>query len=224
MGKHKRSREELEQELREQSEALRASATAYDSGKLWEAKRLATTAYTLLHDGGKNSKSLLGQLGLKGPMLSTADHGPNAPMPLATFTIGLQKGGPGMTFVPVLSEHKASQTLSFNKWYEEPVFVSGALSLSRKNLIFTFRSQVGGAHVDGSINDDAFHWLDTKGPIHVKTGPPGPAHDIHGNEVECPPALQDIFADYDGYVPNGHSATMRQIAWELDYKLKSVGY
>lgn len=224
MAKHPRSKLELQVELGEQAEALRSSAVAYDSGKLWEAKRLATTAYILLHDGGRNSKSLLAQLGVKGEMLSTADHGSDAPLPLASLTIGMAAANPGMTFSPVLTGYTTSRTLPFNKWYEEPVFVSGTLRLTRKNLIFTFRSQAGGAHVDGSITNDAFQWLHKKSPIHVKTGPTSPARDSEGNEVECPPELEQIFAEYDGPVPNGHAASMRQIAWEIDHKLQSLGY
>lgn len=38
-------------ELSEQLSALRASCPGYDAGHQWEAKRIATALYTLLHDG-----------------------------------------------------------------------------------------------------------------------------------------------------------------------------
>lgn len=225
MARHRRTRDELEQELREQAEALRASAAEYDNGKLWEAKRLATTAYVLLHDGGRNSRSLLGQLGLKGEMLSTAKHDDSSPMPLAIITIDVKAGGNGTTFTPFLDLHSTvRRMIPFSKWYAEDVFIGRHLRLSRKNLIFTFRSQAGGAHVDPDITDDSFQWLKTSGPIHVSSGPPGPAIDQYGNEVPCPPELENIFANLNGPVPNGHFASMRQIAWEIDQKLRAVGY
>lgn len=225
MARHIRTQTELEQELREQAEALRVSAASYDSGKLWEAKRLATTAYILLHDGGRNSRSLLGQLGLKGLMLSTANHDDSSPMPLAIITMDVQAGGKGASFTPFLDQYSTHrQTLPFSKWYEETVFVSGSLRLSRKNLIFTFRSQAGGAHVDASISDDAFQWLRTNSPIHLGPASVGPPRDAEGNEVECPPELENIFADLSGPVPNGHFASMRQIAWEIDQTLIALGY
>lgn len=225
MTRHIRSREELEQELREQAEALRASAASYDQGRLWEAKRLATTAYILLHDGGRNSRSLLGQLGLKGPMLSTAKHDDSSPMPLAVIEMDVRAGGKGVTFKAFLDEHSTERSmLSFSKWYEETVFINGSHRLSRKNLIFTFRSQAGGAHVDANITNEAFQWLRTNSPIQISSGSPGLARDAQGNEVECPPELENIFADLSGPVPNGDAASMRQIAWEIDQKLIAIGY
>lgn len=224
MGEYTRSRAELEQELREQAAALRSSASGYDAGQLWEAKRLASTAFILLHDGGRNSKSLFGQLGINTEFLSSAKLDGDSPLPLAIVTMDMKAGGSGMTFTPFLDEHStARRKLKFKKWWKEPVFLSGTLRLSRKNLVFAFRSQAGGAHVDPAITDDAFNWLRTNSPIHVSSGPPGPAHDEHGSEVECPPELDGIFADLQGPVPNGHFASMRQIAWEIDQTLQDLG-
>lgn len=192
---------------------------------MWEAKRLATAAYLLLHDGGRNSRSLLGQLGLKGQMMSTANHDEDALLPLAIIEIDVKAGGKGMTFKPFLDAHsKKRRFTSFSKWYEEPIFQNGKLTLTRKNLIFTLRSQVGGSHADGVITDESFQWLRTSSPIHVKTAPAGPARDADGNEVDCPPELEGIFAAFDGPVPNGHLASMRQIAWEIDQKLQELTY
>lgn len=225
MPRHRRSQDELQQELHEQAAALRASAAGYDSGHLWEAKRLATTAYVLLHDGGRNCRSLLGQLGLKGPMMSTANDDPGALLPLAVIEVDVKAGGAGMTFKPFLEMHSTKRrTLPFSRWYEEPVFENGRLNLTRKNLICTFRSQVGGSHADAVITDESFQWLRTNSPIHVKTAPAGAARDADGNEIECPSELEGIFADFDGAVPNGHFASMRQIAWEIDQKLQELGY
>jgi len=219
-----RSRRELEEELREQAAALRASASAYDTGALWEAKRLATTAYILLHDGDGKSKSLLKQLGLKGEMLSTADHRPEAPLPLAIITIDMNAGGKGMSFVPRLSEHSNDRRIiPFKKWYKEPIFCHGNLRLNRMNLIFTFRHQAGGAHVDPTITNEPFKWLMRNSPIRIKSEPARTFRDENGNDVEFSAEFPNIIAEYDGPVPNGHYASMRQIAWEIDQRLLDIG-
>lgn len=211
---------DLEQELREQAEALRSSATAYDSGKLWEAKRLAATAYILVHDGGKNSRSLLGQLGLKGAFLSSAD--PSTPIPLALITVPMRADDGPMTFSPHLDARAAAHRwLPFKKWYRQIVFESGRLRMSRMNLICTFRHQAGGAHVDQEIKDEAFRWLTINSPYRIDVEPP---KDEAGQPIELPPELEGFFAEHSGPVPNGHYASMRQIAWELDQTLASLGF
>jgi hypothetical protein len=55
---------ELEQHLIEQMSFMRRSARDFDAGDESEAKRLALYIRTLVYDS-RNSKSLLGQLGLK---------------------------------------------------------------------------------------------------------------------------------------------------------------
>jgi hypothetical protein len=78
--------------------------------------------------------------------------------------------------------------------------------------------------VDAGLSDEAFQWLRVNSPIHVASSPRGSARDPEGNEVECPPELENIFAEFDGGVPNGHYASMRQVAWEIDQKLLGLGY
>jgi hypothetical protein len=86
--------------------------------------------------------------------------------------------------------------------------------LSRKNLIFALRHQMGGGHVDANITDDALQWL-VRG-AHVLS--PEQWKDAQGNVVESP--APEVAS---GPVPNGHWATMRQIGWELDFALTSLG-
>jgi hypothetical protein len=63
-----RPREEVLDALNQQREALIASCKSYDEGNRWEALRLATAVYIIVHDGGRNSKSILTQLGLRGSL------------------------------------------------------------------------------------------------------------------------------------------------------------
>jgi hypothetical protein len=60
-----RTRAELVSALNEQLGAIKASSAAFDAGVTWEATRLATAAYVILHDGKRRTVSLLTQLGVK---------------------------------------------------------------------------------------------------------------------------------------------------------------
>jgi hypothetical protein len=64
MARHKQTKEDLAQHLREHVDWLEESMASFDSGKEHSAKRLAHTMRTLLHDTTK-SHSLLGQLAVK---------------------------------------------------------------------------------------------------------------------------------------------------------------
>src|SRR5262245_34753110 len=64
---NKRARSELIILIEEQRQALAASCQNFDRGNEWEAARLATCVFTLVHDGGPIT-SLLTQLGLRAPL------------------------------------------------------------------------------------------------------------------------------------------------------------
>ena len=204
---------DLQLELREQISALRASCNAYDAGQLWEAKRLATSAYILLHDGGRNSKALLSQLGLKTQMqfLSTrkAILDGDYTLSLTNITFNIPNGT--MTYSPTLAKDTPHNWQKFSKWYDEKIFGNaGSLSLTRKNIIFALRNKMGGSHVDARVDDDGINWL--------KKG----AHSITINDTEfsenLPPQLQFPPVP-QGLVPNNHFAVMRQIAYEISESL-----
>ncbi|HYN45978.1 MAG TPA: hypothetical protein VES64_04735 [Allosphingosinicella sp.] len=221
MPAYVKTRTDLENELTDQLSALRDSATAYDAGKLWEAKRLAATAFILLHDGGRRTQSLLTQLGIRRGMTFTSTVKPpeaNSPLPLAMINVDVVNGV--ATYAPFLDGQSTHRNeLKFSKWYDERVFETGAgRPLSRKNLIYALRNQMGGGHVDGEIEDEAVHWL-TKG-VHTVTSD-DPWRDEAGNVVEDVPFAKPF---QGGSVPNGHLATMRQIGWELDFSLRRAGY
>lgn len=219
MPAHTKTSDELQQELFEQLEALRDSAAAYDSGKLREAKRLAAVAYILLHDSGQ--KSLLSRLGVRRDMqfLSTVKPAEvGSPLPLAMIEGNIFTGT--VTYAPFLDQESSHRRdLKFSKWYKEPVFaLDSGKQLSRMNLIHALRNQMGGGHVDGVVSDEAVHWL--------RRG----AHTISAETPwldETGKAAEDVPFETSGYcgpIPNGHWATMRQIAWELNFSLARSGY
>lgn len=204
MGNYQRTPEDLERELGEQIEELVARCQAFDQGTLWEAKSIATSIYKLVQDGRPPIRSLLGALGHKGSMqfLSTsigmpADHSPHAPL---TRQIADNRGTP--SFQPLLDRGWVRQMMDFDSWWDEPVFQSESGEiLTRHDLVFSMRSQDGGAHVDGSFKHDAYFQLS------------------RGNNTT------NTFAGSDGVIlpwPNAHGATMRQMGEEIIESLKVV--
>lgn len=202
----KRTREELVQLLAEQRQALSASCEGYDSGKEWEAARLATAVFTLVHDGG-SIRSLLTQLGLRGSLrfissgrvvddLAVAAASP----PLVMFTLGPN----GAKFVPRLENGPPRRMveLQFTTWWAKEVIYKdyrNGVELTRRRLVFALRHQDGGGHV-GELTDDAY--------VRFKGG--GGWFAGSGNGPGAP-------------LVNGVTATMRQVAWEITRTLEQLG-
>jgi hypothetical protein len=203
MARYVRTKTDLQAALAEQRLALRSSASAYDQGHLWEAKRLATVAYTLLHDGTGRTKSLLTQMGLRGRLRFISTAREIEWMAPAIALVLIKTDHEGTACVPYCEAGLVpdrSVWLQFQSWWDLPIYktVSG-LVLCRKNLIFALRAQDGGAHFDGELPDNAYHPFATVNDERFKTGPTG---------SQIP-------------IPNAHLASMRQIGWEIEETLKS---
>lgn len=191
--------------LADQHRSLVVNGRSFDDGERWQARSLAVTAYLLVHDGGRNSKSLLGQLGLKGmPRYLSSSRGfkmehadPDArgieaypPITLAIYRLD----DAGVSYQPLchaIGMQHWYRRLKFKKWYGEYIFKTArGRTLTRENLIHTVRSKDGGAHLDPLINDEAYELL---------ARDPDPLFEVEG-----------------GVLPGAHFASMRQIAWELE--------
>lgn len=148
------TREELEAHLAEQIDFLRASAKAYDDGKEHEAKRLATPIRVLVYDF-KKSRSLLGQLGLKGiGFFDTAQD--VRPENLSTeFGIVLAELGPqGARFIAPLDASPRAEGIPvpFEAWWNKPVFRDEDRNvITRSDIVLAIANQDGGAHVDPEL-------------------------------------------------------------------------
>jgi len=193
--------------------ALIASSNSYDAGNKWEAKRLATTAYTILHDGGRNSKSLLGQMGAKDSALFLSTNQPPDVPGIQTISIlggmcAVEWGADGPNYVPVLENSFEKRYLGFDSWWNEVVFTNTrGQSITRKNLVFSLRSQDGGSHFDPSLPDNAY--------LHMKDGSDTSMRAFAG-ELKPTVNMSDSMP-----IQNGHLAIMRQVAYELMTSLKS---
>jgi len=201
--KNHRPRAELIELLKHHRQALAASCTSYDSGNEWEAARLATTVFTLVHDGG-SIISLLTRLGLRASLkFISSSHEINPKNLLADTPLIMMKMTTGQhaNYLPTLGDVPFSTgPIQFPKWWEkELIYRDGNFDLTRRRLIFALRHQDGGGHV-GDLTDTAYVRLKTEAIWYSQVG-------------ENPP--QPIY----GAV----AATMRQVAWEVTETLKAVG-
>lgn len=205
MSRHVRSEDEVRDAFKEQMLAISASSKSYDEGHLWEARRLATAAYTLLHDGTGRTKSILTQLKARAKLIFYSSARPLDPSLLPSIALINMKtsGGPWTFSAPLDGVREAPwlHEMQFPNWYEEPIFkmLNGNV-LTRKNLIFALRSQDGGSHFDGELPDNAYYYFAT----------------------ENDPRVRLVDGDVERPMPNAHLASMRQIAWEISESVKPL--
>lgn len=152
MSKYKQTREDLENHLKEQIAFLQSSADAFDGGRDIEAKRIAATLRTLLHDTGA-SKSVLAQLGLKTTLFvdSAEPITPDSVVGHQGLVIyELCMNAPARAIAPLDLPNSAPEPrIAFPVWWDAPVFVDPKKrQLSRKALVLAMANQDGGSHVD----------------------------------------------------------------------------
>jgi len=203
---------ELEQALVRQMSHLRISSKLYDEGNQWEAERLATAIYLICHDSGKNYTSVLKHVGIKEKILfpdttsltiNTANSFSMTPPMLAHW-----KTAEGLSLNARLGDVNLMAKISFNKWWDQTVFTAeNGMSMSRKNIVYRSRSKDGGAHVDATNSDEVYERLKTQSSHFTVT--------VNGS----PTWIARV-----GNFTNGHWATIRQIAHELDSALAATGY
>jgi hypothetical protein len=156
----KREKGELLELLQEQRAALHASCEGFDRGDDWEAPRLATAIFTLVHDGG-GIVSLLTQLGLRSSLrFLSSGRIVDKPNLIALSPPLLKMSGDqlrGVRFEPrpgdLAYNHRRIQFESW--WGKETIYKRDASALTRKRLVFALRHQDGGGHV-GTITDPVY--------------------------------------------------------------------
>ena len=149
---------ELNNHLDEQLGFLKSSADAYDQGNTTEAKRLALTLRLLLHDT-TNSKSLLGQLGLKNRIFydsSSFERYNGTPWDVGVYTglIGqcINIETEQISYIPILdrsADKEGTRWVGFEEWWNMVVIKDEVGHIfSRRDLILTMANKDGGAHID----------------------------------------------------------------------------
>jgi len=190
--------------------AMEKSCAAYDSGEIWEALRLATSIYTLVHDRGRN-RSILTQLGIKDSLRFVTSV---APIEIDLFrklslwtplverfhfeNEGFSEMIPLSTWFKFKDKASPFLEISFSDWWENQlIFKGGNAVLTRQQLVSTLRDQEGGSHYDEKLSSP--HYSRAKFVI-LFMRPDGSNNFSRGIEL----------------------AMMRQIAWELTQTLALI--
>lgn len=194
-----RSRSELLLSLATQMKAIEASSHSYDAGNTWEAVRLASAVYILVHDGSKKVQSIFTQLGVRGSLRFISYATPGRPGNLVRETplVMLRlTSGEGAKYIPKLGDGPLPpHQVQFHTWWEDEKIYREPDThfLNRRRLVWSLRDQEGGGHLDAEITDPAYIRFsrETEG---------GWITSVNGVERK---------------VMDGHLATMRHIAWEI---------
>lgn len=203
----KRTPSQIQEAFEIQKAALRASAENFDSGATWEALRLATAVYVLVHDGGKNSVSILSHLNKKVGLKFLCSSSPISDQNLIAShnLVFIEMSSNKVRYLPILDSFQESwRWTAFSTWWEnDPIFSSGSGKnlVSRKNLVFHLRDKEGGAHYDAKIAQAEYFEMSKK-PHWVSSV---------GDGAEAP-------------VLGLETATMRQIAFELLQTLEKAKF
>jgi hypothetical protein len=205
-----RTRAEILANLAEQRDFIRQAALHYDAGKTHYAKSIATAASVLLQDGKNRTKSIMTQLGLT-DKLSYA----NSARPLTMYPrialVSLKMNNSAISYIAHCqltgfeSETWSWFTQStFKDWWADAIFRNehGGV-ISRKGLVYSLRSQDGGAHFDAEWAAGNYREFATTNDATVKM------------TLQSQPAKS---------IPDAHLASMRQIGWEIEETFRTVNF
>jgi hypothetical protein len=148
--------EDLEQHLREEVQYLHNLTRDFDGGFEAAAKKMAGSIRLLVHDT-RNSKSLLGQLGLLDiPFYDTApDWDPSNLLPhqgLVSMLIGTT-GAAYSAPLDIRPPHCLGWS-SFQEWWNKIVIVDPDRNkLTRMDVVLAVADRDGGAHVDPNLKE-----------------------------------------------------------------------
>ena len=203
--KRTRTPEQIRTAFEVQKAALESSAKGYDCGSVWEALRLATSVYTLVHDGGRNSKSILTQMNAKSGLRFLCSSDPVSPsnMIASHNLVMMEASLNGARYRPVLEAMPEQwRWTAFSTWWEkDPIFSSGNGKglVTRKNLVFNLRNKEGGAHYDPAVAESEYTAMAERA-LWTFSSSQHQEVELHGLEL----------------------ATMRQIAFEVMQSLRNA--
>lgn len=195
MAKIQQTQAELEAHLKEQLHFLEVSAESFDKGDTSEAKRMAVSLRSLLHDTSQ-SQSLLKLLGIKDTTVffdSSSDENAIGPYTgLVLKSVGPKGGG----YVPPLDDFPPthiSKQVPFDEYWDKDIFIDGKGNrFSRRKLILAIANKDGGAHIDPEL-DKEYAELTKENSLGW----------IYGNDMESGP------------LENASPAAVRQITHEV---------
>ncbi|WP_395622186.1 hypothetical protein [Sphingomonas daechungensis] len=215
-----RTDDELRAALQRQVGHLRRSAKAYDEGFVEEAERLASCVYILLHhsSGKRGNKALLQSSGLLGQMRFPDSR-------VTTYRAGLplcfiDPAKSETEYLPRFEEKRTEPLplVGFQEWWAQSIYKWAPSPLDRKDFVLALRDNDGGGHVGAfakvlgyerykALGMPTLILHEGKTAVRMRNGGPplGP------------------FESFNTPFKNAHWASMRQIAWELNEALGSIG-
>lgn len=162
----KKTKTELREDLGTQLKILRLSCKNYDEGNDFAGITISITLRILLHDQGKNTRSLLDQLGIRDKRFYDS-AGPLDPrnllpeMPLVSMRYTSESGISEAKFIPSLTSNHL-RPVPFHAWWTAPVVRDRSRrTMSRKDLVCNIADTDGGAHVDPGL-DEIYHGISRK--------------------------------------------------------------
>lgn len=191
MTKRPQGPDALRQHLQEQVGFLRKSGAAFNDGDVAEAKRLAATIRTLVHDTA-TSHSLLSQLHAKEKLRFEDSSHPPLTTPgairidagLAVIHASLGLDTPTEYAAPLGDAHRGRGPRRFGPWWTEPVLTDQrGTGFNRKTLVLGLANKEGGSHVDPELEEnyapltldnslgwgfssaDGTEWIDAGSPV-----------------------------------------------------------
>ena len=181
---YRQTEEELIKHLREQLAFLKNSCDAYDNGNKEEAKRIASTIRTLVHDTGR-SKSLLSQLGMKGKLKfydSSFEEKPKeGGIRIGTYAALVVVSSHG--YFPSLDDAPGKNLVNFSDYWDKVIFIDQENNtFIRKDVVLYLANKDGGSHVDPSL-DEKYAKLSRQNSIGWKAGVEDKSSEMTGVEL-----------------------------------------
>ena len=199
-----RTKDEIVKAFAIHRKAIASSCAAFDAGDQWEALRLATSVYAMVHDE-RRIISVLSQMGIK----DTLGYWSSGRVPKRRNLFGeyspllmVRIDAWRASYIPKLGEQcgdEPTMLVPFHTWWQkEQIFRDGAHCLTRSGLVFALRNQDGGSHLDPELSNPNYVHYSREGRTFVGTRGQD-AKVLLGKEL----------------------VTMRQIAWELTQTLEN---
>lgn len=183
---YKKSQKDLEEDLQNQVEALKALCALYDSGTIVIYQQISTIIRSLIHDGQK--PALLAALKLRKEIMFFDSCGEINPKNLVTENrlCLMRISSEGAKYLPKLNNGPPEKTkhLQFSKWWNAQVVKDKSHNLiSRRDIVLSVANTDGGAHVDVEIDeiyknlskDNSLNWTSSLDGVSAPLGNPVPA-------------------------------------------------
>ena len=130
---------------------MQSAGESFDANAIGEARRLAVCILGLVEETNA-LPSLLTRLGLKNIAFydSSPDYNPEMDLPMSGLTL-VTLGAKNMNYVPRFERNVKIKAVSFENWWNKPVFVdkSKDISLTRKDIVYAVAaSNVGTTNME----------------------------------------------------------------------------